>query len=406
MPSPEPLNATCVAPDEKSYPAAKIPLMPVLTYNGLGSAKTHNHSLVDLPHVLTSAGRAAIVLALEHAGIGHGDEVLVPAYHCESLIAPVEHVGAAPVFYRVGEDALVDLEHLKSKITPNTRGVLATHYFGFPQRTAELRAVCDRYGMVLIEDCAHAFVGSAGGQPLGSVGDYAIGSAMKFFPVFDGGLLASTKHDLTKLKMINPSLALEIKGLVSIIEYAMRYGRLRLISLPLKIAINLKDIIWGIAKQTSGGKLKKNFAPLSSEGGYALDPDWIYPRMSRVSEFILAYSRIDRIFEGRRAKYRRIVEALDGVPGIKPLFDDLPPGTAPLVVPMIMQDSEAVFPILKNAGVPIWRFGEYLYPQVNESICRNSVFLSSHVFQFPCHPDLTDKEIDWMVDTIKLVLTE
>jgi len=380
--------------------------MPVLTNNGLGSEKTRYHSLSDLPHVLTSAGRAAIALALEHAGIGQGDEVLVPAYHCESMIAPVEYVGATPVFYRVEDDTLVDLAHLESNISPNTRAVLATHYFGFPQRVKALREICDRHGMVLIEDCAHAFLGSAAGQPIGCLGDYAIGSAMKFFPLFDGGLLASTKRDLTTLKLFRPSLASEIKGLVSVIEYAMRYGRLRLISLPLKIAIKLKDVIWGIVKKTTGGTLSGNYTPPSSEGGYALDPRWIHARMSRVSEFILAYSRIDRIYDGRRTNYLRILEALAGIPGIKPLFFELPEGTVPMVVPMVVQDPNVVFPMLKNAGVPIWRFGEYLYPQINEDLCKNSIFLSRHVFQFPCHPDLTDKEIDWMVDTIKLRLSQ
>lgn len=398
--------ATSVIVDTNPYPAAKIPLMPVLTYHGLGSAKSSFSSLVDLPHILTSAGRAAIVLALEHAGIGPGDEVLVPAYHCESMISPVEHVGAIPVFYRIGDDALVDIEDLQSKITPKTRSVLATHYFGFPQRVAELRAICDRRGMVLIEDCAHAMLGAVGDQPLGTFGDYAIGSAMKVFPLFDGGLLASAKHDLNTIEMFRPALALEAKGLFAVFEYAMRYRRLRLISFPLKIAIYLKDIVWALVKRTANGELNRSYVPSSSEGAYALDPIWIRARMSRVSHFILAHSRIDRICAGRRANYNRIVKALDGVRRITPLFSRLPEGTVPLVVPMIVEDAGAVFPSLKKAGVPIWRFGEFLYPQIDESVCENSVFLSKHVFQFPCHESLSDKELDWMIDTIKLMLTE
>ena len=76
-------------------------------------------------------------------------------------------------------------------------------------------------------------------------------------------------------------------------------------------------------------------------------------------------------------------------------------GVVPLVIPMTITDPATLFPTLKNLGVPIWRFGEYLYPQISEHVCENSVYLSKHVFQFPCHPELTDKEIDWMVETIK-----
>lgn len=400
--SPQPeVRPTCIGPGAHNYPPPKIPLLPVLTYGGLGSEKANNPSLADIPHILTSAGRAAIVLALQHAGITEGDEVLVPAYHCESMIAPVEHVGATPVFYSVHANTQIDMLDVERKVTSATRAVLATHYFGFPQRVCDLRTLCDKHQLILIEDCAHAFFGAPNGRPIGTVGDYAIGSAMKFFPLFDGGLLASSSRDLASIEQFRASIALELKGLVSVIEYAMRYGRLRLISLPLRITIAVKDLLWGIAKKTMRGRVGDNLAPPSSEGGYALDPYWIDARMSRVSEFILSYSRVDRICERRRTNYCRIVEALDGVPGMRPLFDQLPEGVVPLVIPMTITDPATLFPTLKNLGVPIWRFGEYLYPQISEHVCENSVYLSKHVFQFPCHPELTDKEIDWMVETIK-----
>lgn len=400
--SPPPdVRPTCIIPEAHNYPPPSIPLVPVLTYGGLGSEKAKNPSLADIPHILTSAGRAAITLALQHAGITEGDEVLVPAYHCESMIAPVEHVGATPVFYSVHANTQIDMLDVERKITSATRAVLATHYFGFPQRVCDLRTLCDQHELILIEDCAHAFLGAPDGRPIGTVGDYAIGSAMKFFPLFDGGLLASRSRPLASIEQFRPSIAMELKGIVNVFEYAMRYRRLQLISLPLRMAMAAKDMLWGMTKKTMRGRVGDNLAPPSSEGGYSLDPYWIHARMSRVSEFILTYSRIDRICARRRANYRRIVEALDGVPGMRPLFDELPVGVVPLVVPMTVTDPDTLFPRLKNLGVPIWRFGEYLYPQINEHICKNSIYLSKHVFQFPCHPELTDQEIAWMVETIK-----
>ncbi len=383
------------------YPPASVPLTPPLTSSSLGRTTEPPPSLLDINYICVSAGRAAITLALQHARIGEGDEVLVPAYHCESMIAPVEHVGATPVYYRIHANTNVDLSDLESRISSRTRAILATHYFGFPQKIVELRSICDRHKLVLIEDCAHAFFGSLGDKPLGSFGDYAVGSAMKFFPMFDGGLLASATRDLGTIELFQPSSALEIKGLVSVVEYAMRYGRLKLFSVPLKIAIKTKDAIWGIAKKAMGRKLNKSLAPSSSEGGYALEPQWIKAKMSRVSRFILCNSKIDRITWGRRGNYNKIVSELSGRPGIKPLFDTLPDGVIPLVVPMIVDNPEIVFPKLKHAGVPIWRFGEYLYPEINEELCANTMFLSRHVFQFPCHPELTRAEIQWMLDTIK-----
>lgn len=383
------------------YPPAAIPLTPTIGWSGLGRASGAYASLLDVPHVCVSAGRAAITLALQHAGIHHDDEVLVPAYHCESMIAPVEHVGAQPVYYRIGRDTHVDLEDIGKKLTPRTRAILATHYFGFPQSMQALRELCDQHDLILIEDCAHAFFGNPLGHPIGTFGDYAIGSAMKFFPLFDGGLLASKRHRLDDLHLFQPSLALEAKGAISILEYAMRYDRLKLISLPLRAAVSIKDALWGTAKKLMRGRLDSNLAPSSSEGGYALEPKWIEARMSRISRAILKRTNTDRIGDGRRDNYQRIVSALSDTPGIAPLFDELADGVVPLVVPMVVDNPTVMFPRLKHAGVPIWRFGEYLYPDIDESVCSNTIFLSRHVFQFPCHPELRPDEIDWMIDTIR-----
>jgi len=383
------------------YPSPKVPLTPPLTSFTLGKITTPFPSLLDLGHRYVSAGRAGITLALRHAGVGPNDQVLVPAYHCESMIAPVEHLGATPIYYRIQADTTVDLADIEAKIGDRTRAILATHYFGFPQRAAELRALCDQRGLVFVEDCAHAFFGSIDDRQIGAFGDYAVGSAMKFFPLFDGGVVASATRDLGSLTLRRPPLALELKGLVSVIEYAMSYQRLRIVSLPLRLAIAAKDFVWGSIKRLKGNTLEERLAPASSQGGYALEPQWINVRMSRVSRFILTHAKIDRICEARRRNYEHICEALRDTPGLRPLFSSLPDKVVPLVVPMIVDQPLEIFPRLKHAGVPIWRFGEYLFPQVTEELCEHTIFLSQHVFQFPCHPELTDQEIGWMIDTIK-----
>ena len=403
--SPRHTPPDCNVPIERTdYPPPKIPLTPPVSAHALSWQPQAVASLLDIQHIRVSAGRAAITLALQHAAIGKGDEVLVPAYHCESMIAPVEYVGARPVYYRVHNDTSVDLEDIAQKTSRLTRAILATHYFGFPQLMSELREYADRHELILVEDCAHAFFGHKDNRQLGSFGDYAVGSAMKFFPLFDGGLLASNTRDLQSISLFRPTMSLELKGLVSIVEYAMQYDRLSMLRAPLKIAVALKDAAWKTAKRTMGKKLEKSLAPSSSQGGYALEPQWIRARMSRISTSILTHCKGKRIYEVRRRNYQRIVQALADEPGIRPLFPELPDGIVPLVVPMIMENPERLFPVLKQAGVPIWRFGEYLHPEIDESICRNTIFLSKHVFQFPCHSELRDDEIAWMIDAIKVHL--
>ena len=405
--NPRRTSIECNVPIERThYPPPKIPLTPPISADALSWRPQPVSSLLEIQHIRVSAGRAAITLALQHADIGEGDEVLVPAYHCESMIAPVEYVGARPVYYRVNADTSVDLEDIKNKTSRLTGAILATHYFGFPQLISELREYADQHGLILIEDCAHAFFGLKDDRQLGSFGDYAIGSAMKFFPLFDGGLLASTTRDLQSISLFRPTISLELKGLVTIVEYAMQYQRLSLLRLPLKIAVALKDAVWTTAKKAMGKKLDKSLAPSSSQGGYALEPQWVHARMSRISNAILKRSNVERICLDRRQNYQRIVRALADAPGIRPLFPTLPDDVVPLVVPMITENPQELFPVLKHAGVPIWRFGEYLYPEIDGSICGNTVFLSKHVFQFPCHSELSEEEISWMIDEVKRHLQE
>src|SRR5262245_35891867 len=88
---------------------------------------------------LVTSGRMAIALALQHLGVGMGDKVLIPAFHCTSMVDPVVWVGATPVFYKIQEDTQVDLNDIRSKLEPAVKALMITHYFGFPQDTPRAR---------------------------------------------------------------------------------------------------------------------------------------------------------------------------------------------------------------------------------------------------------------------------
>src|SRR3977135_3764557 len=83
---------------------------------------------LDVKHVLTvNSGTSALIAALVGAGIGPGDEVLVPAYTCVATsIAPLA-VGAVPVLVDVDESLTIDPEDIKRKITPYTKGIIPFH---------------------------------------------------------------------------------------------------------------------------------------------------------------------------------------------------------------------------------------------------------------------------------------
>ncbi len=391
---------------EADYPSPRIPLAPVISNQSLTRRRTQKgaiNSLLDAPYKRhVTSGRAAISLALEDAGIGPGDEVLIPAFHCESMISPIRWRQATPLFYQIEKDTKINLDDIKARYRPSCKAVIATHYFGFMQDFRPLRQWCDRHGVVFIEDCAHAFFGAGDAFNVGEAGHYAIASSMKFFPIYDGGLLVSYRQSLANISVRPAGLSIDAKSLLNTLEKSIGYGRLGWLGWVVQKMLVAKNVLWAWLKSNS--RLTTH-GPASSEGAYDLDETWIHVANTRVSQRILAHSNLTRICQKRRENYLTLDRALSKLNGVRPLFPDLPAGCVPLVYPLYFDDPSAHFARLKQQGVPIWRFGEFLDDEIDDNNYPNSKTLSRHVFQFPCHQELLDHELQWMIDAVSSSLT-
>lgn len=384
-----------------SYPPSLIPKQPVLSLGSFFGGRKHVSSVLDAGAVrLVTSGRIAIALALKQMNIRAGDAVLVPSYHCASMIEPVIWIGAKPVFYKINFDTSVDLEDVSANLGPNVKALMVTNYFGFPQNLSKIRAFCDAHGLLMLEDCAHTFLGEHNGQPVGSFGDYAIASSMKFFPIYEGGCLASSRHSLDTVELVSAGAGFEAKIAFNTIEGGFEYRRLGMAKMLLKAPMALKNFIWGQIKSRKVSGVQ-SLVPNSSEGGFGFDPKWIDRRSSWVSRSILRKTSRHRMSSLRRKYYLQLNDALAGVPGCRPLFKQLPDKVSPWVFPLLMDNPKPIFESLKQSGVPIIRFGEYLWPGVDASVCANSAELSERVFQFPCHQELRASELEWMIAKIK-----
>ncbi|HXB64357.1 MAG TPA: DegT/DnrJ/EryC1/StrS family aminotransferase [Solirubrobacteraceae bacterium] len=161
---------------------------------------------VGAPHALAvSSGTAALHLACLAAGLGPGDEVIVPALTFVASAAAARYVGAEPVLCDIrgnngagGYDLNIDVEDAARRITPRTRAIVAVHFGGYPADLPALRALCDQHELVLIEDCAEA-IGARlpDGRQVGTVGELG---AFSFFSkkqlcVGEGGMVATADED-------------------------------------------------------------------------------------------------------------------------------------------------------------------------------------------------------------------
>jgi dTDP-4-amino-4,6-dideoxygalactose transaminase len=152
---------------------------------------------VGTPHAVTvSSGTAALHLACLAAGIGPGDEVIVPAFTFVASANAPRYAGAQPVLcdVRDAHDFNIDPADAARRITSRTRAIVAVHFCGYPADVATLRALCDEHGLVLIEDCAQA-IGAR--VAVGELGAFSFFSK-KQLCVGEGGMVTSADAQLAE----------------------------------------------------------------------------------------------------------------------------------------------------------------------------------------------------------------
>lgn len=122
--------------------------------------------------VACNSGGSALQLILRAAGIGPGDQVIVPAYTMVATAGAVSLVGGTPLFVDCDPRTLnVTAAGIRAAITPRCKAVIAVHLYGYPCAMDEIRRVCNEAGLLLFEDAAEAHGASWQGQACGSLGD-------------------------------------------------------------------------------------------------------------------------------------------------------------------------------------------------------------------------------------------
>ena len=276
-------------------------------------------------------GRDAIWWALETFGLGRGDTVLLPASCCNVVLEPFIERGIRITYYALSGTLQYSLEDIERRLDPTTRAVYVIHYFGFPQQPSAVRALCDRRGLLLLEDCAHVLLGSAEHGRLGGFGDAAIFSLRKILPVPDGGCLRLNgphRPPRPPLRRLERAAAL---GTAKLLAYDL--GRRGL--LPIQQA----KAVWrrgqGGASQTTG----------VNDPGRRHDLT-----MSHLSEWIVG--RIDpaQVVERRRAHFHYWLEHLPAHPKLRPLHAMLPEGVTPYSFPIVVDGAPRVLAQLRRQG--------------------------------------------------------
>lgn len=383
-------------PGTCKFPAPRVAMLPNLSASSLALpgviAARPGASSASFRNYARS--RYALKDAYSLSGATAGTVVLIPAYHCRTMLDPALQLGAQVSLYPVLADLTPDLEALEAVLAREGQravALLATHFFGFQQDFSALIALCERFEVTVIEDCSHCLFPGSDSSNLGSVGRYGVWSPYKFYPCEDGGLLQANRGAAMPAgRSRSQGLWLELRRAVQ--RLLLPAGQPRRLDVG-KLRFEL-EVLMRRASAPGVEVLESNNAP-----SIEYSPELEQNRSLALSRLIMRWADVPRIRSQRRRRYEQWLQATAVLPSCRPLVPILPVDCVPYMFPMYIDRPEAHFMLLKQLGMPVWR-----WDNMARSNCPVSNDYRTHLLQLPCHQELSDREMAWMVAAVTAVL--
>lgn len=178
---------------------------------------------------LFGSGRESLLAILKSLRLQKDEEVIVQGYTCVVVPNAIIAAGMTPIFADIEEDTLnLDIAEVERLITPRTRAIICQHTFGIPAFTKELRTLCDRTGLILIEDCAHVMPDIKGPTDIGTRGDvmfFSFGRDKAISGVNGGAVICRRSDICTDLqKLEDDAVPFAVWQIKRWLQYPMLYG--------------------------------------------------------------------------------------------------------------------------------------------------------------------------------------
>jgi perosamine synthetase len=327
--------------------------------------------------VAVSSGTAALHLAAFAAGLGPGDEAIVPPLTFAATANAVLYLGATPVFADVRSDTLtLDPEWVAEKLTPRTRAIIGVDFAGLPCDWDRLHVLAQRTGARLIDDAAHALGAAYRGRPLGALADL---TTLSFHPVKhvttgEGGMVTTDDAGLA--------------------ERARRFRN--------------HGITMDASERFSRGEWHYEMVDLGFN--YRLTDVQCALGLSQLG-------RLDDALARRRAIAARYRAALAGVPGLA--LQALPEGSAHAwhIFPILLDldrlagDRRAIFAALRAEGIgvnvhyiPVYWHPYYQRLGYAKGLCPVAEAVYERLITLPLFPAMTDADVEDVLTAVRKVI--
>ncbi len=334
----------------------------------------------------TLNGRTALWLALRHL-LPEGGRVVLPAFVCPSVEPPVRAFSDDIVLYDVddqGEPRVDDIEEALEDGRP--AAVIVLHYCGFPNRRwSEIAALAARSGGALIEDCAHAALGYDHEIPLGSLGAASIFSLRKYFPIPDAGALVVGSEDG------NVPAPSKVPGVLSTVV-----GTSYLLASSVEARLGWTPRTRILTFRGVRERLQARETGSSRDGAveYATGMSWI-------SRVLLSRQRPHEIVKARRANYAYLLDALQGLSWLRPMFPELPDGVCPFAFPALCNRRDEVREHLLCHGINARSYWDVLPQMATPGAFLGAHELARTVLVLPIHQSIDERGLEYTVDVLR-----
>lgn len=303
-------------------------------------------------------GTSALHCSLAALGIGEGDEVIVPANTYIASAWGVTYTGATPVFVDCTADTWeIDPSKIEEKITSKTKAILGVHLYGQPFDFGAVKKIADKYNLYVVEDCAQAHGAKFEGKMVGTLGDlgcFSFYPGKNLYAFGEGGAVSTNNKDYDHYVNVMKNQGCNVRYYHEMIGYNYRLEGLQ----GAVLSVSLKYLPhWLERRKYIGNRYMKKIT----------NPKITLQRHPENTETVF------HLFE---------VE-VEGDPEA-------------FVQYMKEHDIECN----RHYPVPCHLQKAYAFLGYKEGDCPNAEYLAKHCVTLPLFPEMTEEEINLVIDTV------
>jgi dTDP-4-amino-4,6-dideoxygalactose transaminase len=314
-----------------------------------------------------------------------GLTVLAPDYNSGNEILAMRAAGAGILYCPVNRQMQLDpdtVERLCARHNPDVLYVI--HYVGWPQPMPALVDLCERRGMLLVEDCALSLLSEMDRRPLGAFGDWSVFCLYKTLPLPNGALLVQNTIPLEALER----LPLRQAGPASVWGRTAELLVQRIRGRANRVGAALQVLKRGMGRAAGALEVRR-----ANVGDIGFNLDEVDLAMSSMSARLLDRFDFEEIRRRRVQNYRLLDAQLAA--SVARVFPNLPDGVCPLFFPILVRDKQAAARALQQRGVDALEFWNESM-ESGEEMSADARFLRTHVLELPIHQDLTPRHIAYV----------